>query len=359
MHTEVKRSELLHALAAADGVARPSQMPLLECVLITATGKGEVTVAATDTAMTIRSTIASTNRKEGSIAMPAKRLRDVVKGAPGESISLTVLDNAWIEIKSGAARYKLAGYVGRDFPKIPEPGKGKRIAIAGETLKALIDRVLFSTSDDKTRMQLNGALFEVRGGLASMVSTDGHRLTRATCSIDADDFTALVPKDALAKLAKIAEGDVEIIVEPARIFACVAGLTMSTPLTDHPFPPYDQVIPKSFEATLTVDRAALIASIERTKIACGETRGTGIDGRDGVLVLSSEHPDVGEVSDEIAAEGATSAVTSCVAPKYLIDALSHTSDDTVRLKFSGELSPLLIEGATSSNYTAIVMPMRR
>ena len=360
MNIELKRSDLLHALAAADGVARPSDIsPLFECVLITATGGDAVTVAATDTAMTIRAKLESKNRKAGSLAMNAKRLRDVVKGAPGDTITLAALDNSWIEIKSGKAHYKLAALPGRDFPKIPESGKGTSVTFDGDVLKTLIDRVLFSASDDKTRMHLNGALFEVRSGVASMVSTDGHRLCRATCACDAADFSALVPKDALAKLTRLATGDVELVVERARLFASTSGVTMSTPLIDAKFPPIESLLELPRPHAITVNRAALIASIERTRIATTEARGMSFDTRDGSLVLSSSHPDVGEVSDEIEAKGATDKIKISVAPKYLLEPLARMSDEDVTLKLSDPLAPLTIEGATDSNYLALVMPMRR
>lgn len=365
MKIQVKRSDLLHALAAADGIARPNQMPLLECVLITATevcGHGTtdiITIAATDTAMTILATMDGDVPKPGSIAMNAKRLRDVIKGAPDEAISIAVLDNAFIEIKSGKALYKLAAIPGRDFPKIPEPGKGKTATIDSDTLKQLIDRTLFSTSDDKSRTALNGALLEVTGGVASLTSTDGHRLSRATCSCNGQDFTALVPKEALAKIARIAYGDVELIVEAGRIFVRTEGLTMSSPLITVDFPPIAQLLAVDSKTGIVVNRAALIASIERTKITTSDTRGMNVDGRAGVLVLSSSHPDVGEVSDEIEADAATDKIRSCVAPKYLLEPLSRFTDETVRIKVSSELDPIVIEGGAGTDYLALAMPMRR
>lgn len=361
MKIEVKRNDLLHAIAAADGIARTNAtQPLFECVLITAVGKDSVTVAATDLSMTIRATLASANAKAGAIAMNAKRLREVVSHAPDESISLALLDNSFIEIKSGKAKYNLAAHPGRDFPKVQEPsGDGKTATIAGDVLKQLIARTLFSASEDKTRTNLCGAFLEVVGGVASMTSTDGHRLSRATCACFAPDFAALIPSEALAKIARIATGDIELIVERARIFVRTDALTFCTPLIDGTPPPYDQVIPKSFEHVITVDRSRLIASIERTKITTSETRGMNLDGIDGGLVLSSSHPDVGEVSDEIAVEGATKSARSSFAPKYMLDPLAHFGDEAVKIKLGGELDPVVIQGATDDGYTAVIMPMRR
>lgn len=362
MNIQIKRNDLLHALAAADGIARPGNTsPLLECVLITATGKDSVTVAATDTAMTVRAELASINKKEkeGSLAMNAKRLRDVIKGAPDETICIVQLDNSYIDIKSGKAHYKLAALQGRDFPKITEPTKKTAATFDGDVIKTLIDRVLFSASDDKTRMQLNGALFVVAGGVASMTSSDGHRLTRATASCNGSDFSAIVPKESLAKLARIAADDVDIIVEGSRMFARTGGITLMMPLIDGIFPLIDKMLAEPRPYSITVNRAALVASIERTKIATNDLHGTSFDTRGGALVLSSSHPDVGEVSDEIEAAGAAAKIESCVAPKYFLEPLSRMTDEDVTIRFAGPFDPVVIEGANATNYTALVMPMRK
>lgn len=232
MNIEVKRGDLLHALAAADGIARPNgQMPLLECVLITARGKDAVSIEATDVALTISAEIKSINAKAGSIAINAKRLRDVIKNAPAGEVSIAMIDNGWVEIKAGKARYKLASINGRDFPKIHSSTAGKSATFDGDVLKQMIDRVLFSASEDKTRMALNGALFSAVAGVAAMVTTDGHRMSRATCSCEsAAAFSAIVPRDALAKLARIVEGETDVIVEKGRIYVRTAGLVMSSAL---------------------------------------------------------------------------------------------------------------------------------
>jgi DNA polymerase-3 subunit beta len=360
MNIKINRSDLLQALAAADGVARAgSTMPLLECVLIAATGADKVTISATDAAMTMRAEIASTNRKEGETAINAKRLRDVVKGAPDESISIVALDNGWIEVKSGKAVYKLAALHAREFPKMPEPASPAIATFDGDALRSLIDRVLFSISDDKTRMHMNGALLEVRAGVASMTSTDGHRLTRATWASDAKPFKVTIPKESLAKLSKLAIGSVDLFVDRSRLFARTAAVTFSTPLVDGDFPPVDKVIPASHNQMITINRTALIASIERTKIATNDLHGTNIDSRAGSLMLSSSHPDVGDVSDEIEAEGATRKVSTCVAPKYLLEPLARMTDEVVTLKLGAELDPVVIESATAGAYLAVLMPMRR
>lgn len=362
MNIEVSQSELLRALAAADGIAKPSTMPLLECVLITANGES-VLVEATDLSMTISAELESAKCiKRGTIVINAKRLRDVVKNAPGGNMTISALDNAYVDIKCGKAHYKIAGVPGRDFPKIAKPLEGS-IATAvfdGGQLKQMIDRTLFSASDDASRVALNGALFSAANGTASMVTTDGHRLSRATCSSEAT-FSAIVPKEALAKLARIIDVDAEvgITIVTGRIFVRSGGIVMSSGLIDMAYPPIDQVIPKEFTHQIVVDRVSLIASIERTRIATSETRGMKIDGHEGRLVMSSSNPDVGEVSDEVATTGITKALRSCLAPKYMLEPLARFTDDEVTLKFSGELAPMIIESANSAEYMALVMQMRR
>jgi DNA polymerase-3 subunit beta len=358
MKSKMKRADLARALAAADGVAKPNKnSPLLECVLVCALGKDAVTVEATDTSMTIATRIDGSNSKSGSIALSIGRLRDVVNNAPGDEITIEAVGGGWVELKCGKASYKLAGLAPRDMPKIPRPAEAG-FAFDGGMLGRMIDRVLFSVCDDQSRFHLASALLDVSAGIASLVSTDGHRLSIATCASDAT-LKALIPKDALKQLAKILDEEATLSVEGARLFATIGETVFSTLLVDAVYPPYEQVRPKSFEDELVVDRLALIDSIKRTKIATSDTRGTALQALDGSLRVQSAHPDVGEVSDEIDARSANGARFKVAAmPKYLLEPLAEMTDEQVKLKYSGELSPIVIEGAMSADYTAIVMPMR-
>jgi len=56
------------------------------------------------------------------------------------------------------------------------------ISLDPDLLERLIRRTIYSVSTDETRPALNGALFQIRDGELRVVATDGHRLSKASCT---------------------------------------------------------------------------------------------------------------------------------------------------------------------------------
>ncbi len=87
-----------------------------------------------------------------------------------------------------------------------------------------------------------------------LVATDGHRLIKHPVIIDDGDVSAFVSKEAIKAARKLATKveDLEINVG-AKTLRLINVLTMPTPQSDYPFPPYDKVIPNySNRTTVTV-----------------------------------------------------------------------------------------------------------
>jgi DNA polymerase-3 subunit beta len=76
------------------------------------------------------------------------------------------------------------------------------------------------------------------------------------------------------------------------------------------------------------------------------------------LSIRSENPDSGDAADELAIDYNGPDIAIGFNAKYLLDALSAVDEDEVQLGVSGQLDPVVIEGATDRSVLGIVMPMR-
>jgi DNA polymerase-3 subunit beta len=54
---------------------------------------------------------------EGSVAVPAKLLLDILKTFPEQPLTFTVEENSTIEISSNSGKYAIAYAPGTEFPK--------------------------------------------------------------------------------------------------------------------------------------------------------------------------------------------------------------------------------------------------
>ncbi|MEK7378517.1 MAG: DNA polymerase III subunit beta, partial [Candidatus Binatota bacterium] len=109
MEFRAKRGDFLATLYWTQGVVeRRNTMPILANVLIEAS-KSDIRLTATDLEVGVRGRLDGEVSGEGTITVNAKKLYEIVREAPEETIQLKRLENDWLEVKSGKSVFKIVG----------------------------------------------------------------------------------------------------------------------------------------------------------------------------------------------------------------------------------------------------------
>ena len=121
----VSRAELLRELTAAQSVVeRKTTIPILSNFLFEASvdelGAGKLTITATDLDQSLRTSCAAKVKKPGACTIPARKLYDYIKLLGEGDISLKLMDNHWVQIRSGRSNTKMVGMARANFPQVPE-----------------------------------------------------------------------------------------------------------------------------------------------------------------------------------------------------------------------------------------------
>lgn len=382
MEFSVAKKDLLRLVTRMQGVAeRKSTMPVLSNVLLAADGKNAVRLAATDLYLSLLGRISAEVVKGGTVAIPAKELLERVKMMPEGPVLISSQDNASTILKaSGSARrYTLRGMPGDDFPPLPQPAEGSpTLALDVQVLAELIAKTHFSISTDETRAHLNSALFEWDGDVVRMVTTDGHRLSKAEVKVEGRQASAtmLIPLKAIHELRRLCDemsadgaskegkgATIDITQSGSSAFFQGGGMTFSVKLVDAQFPPYSQVIPQSSDKHVRAPRLAFADALRAVSIAASErTGGVKLSLGKGTLRITSESPESGDGFDEIAVDYDGPAMSIGFNARYFLDVLGAIPDEDVVLSLSGELDPAVLRPApdseSKSQFLAVVMPMR-
>lgn len=365
MELRIQKSDFLRGLRLAQGIAdRKSTMPILANVLLRTDGKGKLLLAATDLNISVSAELPARIEKEGSLTVGAKHLHDIIAAMPAEEILFRRTENQYANIKGGKVEYKLVGMPDRDFPKIPAHREFEYSKIEAAVLREMIDKTIFSVSIDETRFHLNGVLFESDGTTARMVSTDGHRLTKIERSLPGGPILAtgvIIPKKGLTELKRALDGAsdrCELAISDAYVFLKEGDIALAIKLIRSDFPPYEQVIPKQSDKTIVLTRGPLLEAVKRAQLMSSETRGVRLTVEKGLLRISSDNPELGELKEEIDIDYAGSEVTVGFNPKYLTELLGQMTNDDICLELSGELDPGAIHPKGSTDYVGVIMPMR-
>lgn len=377
MELSIQKRTFLKGLARTHAVAdRKSSMPILSNILLAADTNNQLRFAATDLYLGVHATAEANVRKRGSIAVSARTIFDIVKNLPEGEVTLLVAPNHAVEVRCGKVRYKLPGMPGDDFPPLPSAGDATFVDVDAEVLSSLIAKTQYSMSTDDTRPHLAGTLFEAEGDRLRMVTTDGHRLSKAESTLaKASDLklSMLIPSKGIAELKRLLEeakadnksdkksegGTVAIASAGAHAFFRRDGLQLSVKLADEQFPPYAKVIPARSEKKVAASRHGLLDALRRISlVASDKSGGVRLAVEPGILRITSENPDVGEGAEEIEVDYAGTPLTIGFNAKYVLDVLSALPDDVVVLELGGELDPGVIKAANSQDFVGVIMPMR-
>lgn len=373
MEITVSKADLLKELTATQGVVeRKTTIPILSNFLFEAAGD-RLSITATDLDLSLRTAAPAKVKKDGSCTVPARKLYDYVKLLGDGEISLKLLENHWVQIRSGRSNTKMVGMARANFPALPLFPVESAIQIPATVLRNLIAKTIFAISNEESRYTLNGALLVLKPESIIMVATDGHRLAHIEHSNSkfpvSGEMRVLVPKKAMAELNTLlnvtddAAVPVEFAKDESTLFFRIGGRLLTSRQLTGQFPNYEAVLPRDNNKSVTVHCDELSSAIQRVAQFADE-RSNAIRMRlsKNELKISSSNTETGESEDSMETAYTGDEIMIGFNSQYLLEFLKVVGAGDVRFEFkdaqsAGQLRP--DEPADSEyKYRYIVMPMR-
>jgi DNA polymerase-3 subunit beta len=372
MEISVSRQELVKELTATQSVVeRKTTIPILSNFLIEAEGD-RLNITATDLDQAIRTSAAVKVKKPGSCTIPARKLYDYIKLLPDGEISIKLLDNHWVQIRSGRSNTKMVGMARSNYPQVPEFPAVAATSISAVALKTVIARTIFAISNEESRYTLNGALMVLKAESLAMVATDGHRLSWVEKADEvlegiSGEKRVLIPRKALEELrgllASTEAEKVEFADDDHTLFFRVGHRTLSSRKLSGQFPNFEAVMPRDNTKFAVVRSSELSAAIQRVAQFADERSGAirlRLEGNE--LKISSQSTESGESEDVIDTPYMGDPIVVGFNSSYILDFLKALGNEgEVRLEFkdsqsAGQMRPEDPEAEYRSRY--VLMPMR-
>src|ERR1700689_2651896 len=363
MEISVSRHDLLRELSATQSVVeRKTTIPILSNFLLEA-GQGDgggvdrLTITATDLDQSIRTSCPAKVKKPGACTIPARKLFDYVKLLPDGDISIKLMENHWVQIRSGRSNTKMVGMARANFPQVPEFPENGLTQLAAASIKGMISKTIFAISNEESR---------------SMVATDGPRLAHiekmgeSLKNISGEKKT-LIPRKALAELQSLlADTEVESLDffdDEHTLFFRLGHRVLTTRKLTGQFPNYEAVLPRDNNKFVVVRSEELMGSIQRVAQFADERSGAiKIRLEQNEMKISSSSTESGESEDTIETPYGFDPIVVGFNSTYLIDFLRAVgSSGEVRLEFkdaqsAGQMRPE--DAADDFKYRYVIMPMR-
>ncbi len=370
MEFQISVDELSKALYRAQGIVeKKSTMPILSSVLIEAKKTpegGRVTVSAYDLEVGVTGEHPAEVVKEGSMALQAKSLYEIVRNLPENVVVLKKGANNRVELVSGTAEFRIVGQTADDFPALPKVDDTPFVGLESSTLLEMIEKTQFAISTDETRYNLNGVYFDPGEETTKMVATDGHRLAMIEKPL-AGKFGlkrgVIIPRKGLMELRRLlleeASAPGELGFSESSGVYRRQGLVMVMRLIDGQFPDYMQVIPSEGERQITLPRTRFLETLRRVAlISADQASAIRIELGPNQLRVTSQNPDLGEAKEDLVIDYAGGPLKIGFNAKYLQDVLTAVETEQVSLELADELSPGVMRPAGEQGYLAVIMPMR-
>jgi DNA polymerase III subunit beta len=371
MEISVSKFDLLKELTATQGVVeRKTTIPILSNFLFEA-ADGKLTITATDLDLSLRTSCDAKVKKEGSCTIPARKLYDYVKLLPDGDISIKLMENHWVQIRSGRSNTRMVGMARANFPAVPSFPEKMALKLPAAVLRTLIAKTIFAISTEESRYTLNGALLVIKAESLTMVATDGHRLahienTASKFSGVTGEMKTLIPKKAMAELNTLLNGSdvesVEFAKDDSQLYFRIGHRVLTSRQLTGQFPNYEAVLPRDNSKSVNVRCEDLTGAIQRVAQFADERSGAiRVKLEKGELKISSSSTDSGESEDSLEVKYDGDPMTVGFNSHYLIDFLKVTNSGNVRLEFkdaqsAGQLRP--DDTGDDYKYRYIVMPMR-
>jgi DNA polymerase-3 subunit beta len=214
------------------------------------------------------------------------------------------------------------------------------------------------------RYYLNGILFVAEGKQLALVATDGHRLAFASATLDVEvpKQEVILPRKTVLELQRLlsdADGAIEMQFANNQARFSFDGMEFVTKLVEGKFPDYNRVIPKNHKNSITVGRAALLSTLQRTAILTSDKfKGVRLNLDPGSLRVAANNAEQEEAVDELDVDYNGDSIEVGFNVTYLIDALSNMSQDMIKIELSDGNSSALLTVPEDDQFKYVVMPMR-
>ena len=364
MRISCDRESLARVLGTVSRIATTrGGIRILECVRLSCEpGSDSLTLAATDTELSGRWSVAVDADEGGVVVVPARSLFDVVRTISGDTVTLAA-DPATsiLNVTDGLSDYKLNTHESVDFPAMPIYADGVEIELDRPLFLEAAARVVGAASTDASRPVYTGVHMSVGRGEVTVAATDGYRLATKTTSLrtSGEPTEALIPARALQELARLTAADdsLRITLTPNLIAFEQRDVVLTSRRLDGKPQSHEHLLAAPFTHHATLARHELLAAVNRAAVIVNRGSPIELSFTAEELHLRVRTPELGEANErvELLAPGPTMRIG--FNPQYLRDGLELVEGDEVGFKMNDGLGPVVLHGR-QADFAYLLAPRR-
>ena len=353
-----------------------SPLPILDNILFELHGN-ELKLLASDLEIFIRTTVEVDGKKDGKVAIPAKKLLEISRTLPSTKLDIDVNDKNRITIKTKNGKYTIGGEPSDDFPVPEEKSDMHKLEFDGQTLRRCLSKVIHAVNTDELRRNMSGILLDVKKNELKFVATDGFRLGK----IIKDDFDLqtdveekiIIPLKTSNLILRLnSSNDSVIEFDENDLKVSFGDIEIYSKLIDDTFPSYENVIPGDNDKILKIKKDELSNSLRRALIFADViTKRVRLEITNKTMIIKADNPEIGSEGEETIESNFVSnsgdedfdktPFVIAFNAGYLLDAVSQMETDEINISFGSPSKAAITtpsEQKPNENFIELIMPVR-
>ena len=370
MNLTLSSTHLLKALMdVSKAIPSKSPLPILENFLFVLKD-GRLEITASDSELTLRTSLeVEGENEEGSIAVPARHMIDLLKELPDQPIGIKTVSDSSFECSWTSGNSVLPYFPAADYPEIKGTGEDAlKVTFPAESLTDGIQGTIYATADDEIRPAMNGIFFDIDPDSTTLVASDSHKLIcYTTKDVKASEKASFIlHKKPAAVLRAIVGKDadtVDIAFDSSTAQFTFGATTMVCRLVVGKYPKYRDVIPTANANILQIDRQLLLNTVKRVAVCANKgSNHIKFTLKEGQLEITAQ--DLGfalAAYEKVLCNYAGDELSIGFKSTFLTEILSNMSCDSLVIKFADARRAALIlpaeEEADTEKVCGILMPI--
>lgn len=342
--------------------AARTTVPVMECIKLSARNDG-VTLTATDGEMSIQKKIKAEVCEEGDVCVPGRYFCDFIKKLETVQITLSA-ENGKMDIIYADSQTSMQVLSADDFPKVDTDVNENSVVLKIAELKKLVSATSFCCAGDDSRPILKGCQIVVTGEDVCVTALDGFRLATAKGKVisSSGDVEIVCPARTLNEIVKMLpddDGETELKLKRGVLMVCVENTVLTSCLYNGDFIKKENIIPKNFQTTVTVNKDVLKASIERAAILVRSDKNSLIimDVTQDKIEISS-NSEIGNVNEPVKAETEGKDLKIAMNSKFINEAVNALGEENIVISFNNQIQPFICENKENKDVLYLILPVR-
>lgn len=343
--------------------SRHITLPILSHILCRVDEK-KILLVATNLEVGVEYQVAGKIQKPGAIAIPAKQFSQLLTSLQGETVVIEGKVNQ-LFLHTPTTNITVLGLNAGDFPNLPSIKKEHSFLLPAQELLTALEAVTPAAATSDIKPELSGVFFALDKNSLVLASTDSFRLAEKKISDvegGQERLECILPlrtaQEVMRTLPADGGGDIRVIIGEHQVVFEWGSVRILSRLIDGAYPPYQNIIPSSFETTLLVNREDFLKKIRLAAVFSSRLNDVTLRFSPTELEVVTANVETGSTSARLGAKGRGASGSTVFNYRYLSDGLAAAGGENVILNLNGVSGPTLIQNPGDASYRYLVMPIR-